>query len=187
MVLLDRLKGIFSRETCVRAINFDKRSIEIKVNAEAAGAKFSLADFKTEVQKIREASEFSELLDNYQYEMCRFCRELERNDPEWKKYNKIRIGIFHILTSLQATLIAFKNDPEGQKRRLNNAVASIQEYVLLVAREVIPNIEGIKIKGQISKGDVPEVNPKNVSKALEIAGLDETEVNQFVEELKSSM
>jgi hypothetical protein len=185
MPLLDRLKAFFSRETCVRAINFDKRSIEIKVDAEAAGIKFSLADFKTEVQKIREASEFSELLDNYQYQMCRFCRVLGRNDPEWNKYNKIRVGIFHLLTSLQATLIAFKNDPEAQKNRLYDAVGGIQDYILLVAREVMPNIEDAESKSHISKGDVPEVNPRTVSRALEIGGLDETEVNQFIEEVKS--
>jgi hypothetical protein len=28
---------------------------------------FSIGDFKTEIEKIHEASEFSELLDNYQY------------------------------------------------------------------------------------------------------------------------
>jgi len=185
MALLDRLKGIFSRETCVRAINYDKRNMEIEINVEAAGAKFNLADFKTEVQKIREASEFSELLDNYQYQMCMFCRVLERNNSEWKKYNKIRIGIFHILTSFQATLIAFKNDPEGQKDGLYNAVVDMQNYFVLVAKKVIPNMEDIQSKGQISKGDVPEVNPKTVSKALDIAGIDETEVNQFLEELKT--
>jgi hypothetical protein len=125
MGLLDRLKGVFSKETCIGAINYDKRNLEIKVDAEADGTKSSLAQFKTEVQKIREASEFSELLDNYQYQMCRFCQVLERADPEWKKYNKIRVGIFHILTSLQATLIAFQNDPAGQKNRLHDVVGDI--------------------------------------------------------------
>ena len=186
MALLDRLKGMFSRETCVRAINFDTRSLEIKVDAEAAGINFSLANFKTEVQKIRDASEFSELLDNYQYQMCRFCRALRKDDPEWKKYNKIRVGIFHLLTSLQATLIAFKNDPEGQKRRLYDAVGGIQDYILLVTRGVMPNIEDVESKSNVSKGDIPEINPSTVSRAMEIGGLDETEVNQFIEDLKSS-
>lgn len=110
MGFLDGIKGILSRETCVRAINYDKRNLEMNLSTEAAGVKFSFGDFKTEVEKIREASEFSEMLDNYQYQMCMVCKSLEKNDPEWKKYNKIRIGTLHILTSFQATLIAFKND-----------------------------------------------------------------------------
>jgi hypothetical protein len=47
-------------------------------------------------------------------------------------------------------------------------------------------MEDLKSKGQMSKGDVPEVNPRSVSKALDIAALDETDVDQFVEELKSN-
>lgn len=67
MGLLDGIKGIIFRETCVRAINYDKRNLEMKLNAEAADVKFSLGDSKTEIEKIREASLFSELLNNYQY------------------------------------------------------------------------------------------------------------------------
>jgi hypothetical protein len=100
MGLLDGIKGIIFRETCVRSINYDKRSLEMKLNAEAAAIKFSLGDFKTETEKIHEASESSELLDNYQYQMCMVCKSLEKDDPEWKKYNKLRIGTFHVLWKL---------------------------------------------------------------------------------------
>jgi hypothetical protein len=54
---------------------------------ELPAVKFSLGDFKTEIQKIRDASEFSELLDNYQYQMCKICQSLGKEDEEWKKYN----------------------------------------------------------------------------------------------------
>ncbi|HKI09949.1 MAG TPA: hypothetical protein VKA09_16280 [Nitrososphaeraceae archaeon] len=184
MLFLDGIKGILSRDTCSRAINYDKRTLEMKLDAEAAGVNFSLADFKTEVQKIRDASEFTQLLDNYQYQMCRVCRSLGKDDPEWRKYNKIRVGSFHILTSLQATLIAFKSDPEGQKRRLHKVVGDLQDYLLLVAREVMPNIEGIESKSYVSKGDLSEIRPNTVSKALNIAGLNEHEVNTFLEAIK---
>src|SRR5215203_1008928 len=159
MLFLDGIKGILSRDTCSRAINYDKRTLEMKLDAEAAGVNFSLADFKTEVQKIRD-------------------------EPEWRKYNKIRVGSFHILTSLQATLIAFKSDPEGQKRRLHKVVGDLQDYLLLVAREVMPNIEGIESKSYVSKGDLSEIRPNTVSKALNIAGLNEHEVNTFLEAIK---
>jgi hypothetical protein len=184
--LFDRLKGVFSREICIRAINYDKRNLEIKVDADVNGTKFSLADFKTEVEKIREASEFSELLDNYQYQMCRFCQALGRADPEWKKYNKIRVGIFHILTSLQATLIAYQNDPLSQRSRLYDIVGDIQKYLFLVAREIMPSIESLDTKSYVSKGDFPEMSSRTVSKALDIAGLNDDTVDKFLEEFKST-
>jgi hypothetical protein len=37
MGFLDGIKGIIFRETCVRAINYDKRNLEMKFDAEAAG------------------------------------------------------------------------------------------------------------------------------------------------------
>jgi hypothetical protein len=79
MGLLDGIKGMISRETCSRAINYDKRNLEMNLSTEAAGVKFSLGDFKTEVEKIREASEFSEMLDNYQYQMCMACKSLKKD------------------------------------------------------------------------------------------------------------
>ncbi len=51
---------------------------------------------------------------------------------------------------------------------------------------MIPNLDDITLKEQISKGVVSVVNPATVSKALSIAGLDESEVNNFVEKLKQT-
>lgn len=184
MGFLDGIKGIIFRETCVRAINYDKRNLEIKIDAEAAGVKFSLGDFKTEIEKIREASEFSELLDNYQYQMCMVCKSLEKDDPEWKKYNKIRIGTLQVLTSFQATLIAFKNDPEGQRSRLDEVVGNLQEYLLLTAREIMPNVKYIESKSYTTKGQIPQIMSGTVSKALDIAGLNEQQVDNLVEDIK---
>jgi hypothetical protein len=84
-------------------------------------------------------------------------------------------------------LTAFERNPDSEKARLYDIIARLQDYLLLLSREVMPNIEDLSSKGQISKGDVPEVNPRAVSKALDIAGLGETEVNQFIEELKSEL
>jgi len=186
MRLFDRLKGPFTKAKCERSINYDKRTFEISgLGSDVPGIKFSLADFKTEVQKIRDASEFSELLDNYQYQMCRLCKELGKEDDEWKKYVAIRASMFNLLTSFQGTLIAFKSDPEGQKPRLYNVVGQLQDFTLLAARQILPNMEDLESKSTVSKGDVQEISPGTVSKALELGSLDETEVNQFVEELES--
>jgi hypothetical protein len=58
--LFDRLKLSFGKEKCERAIKFDTRSIDISgLTTEIPAIKFSLDDFKTEVQKIRDASVLS--------------------------------------------------------------------------------------------------------------------------------
>jgi hypothetical protein len=117
--------------------------------------------------------------------MCKICNALRKDDEEWKKYNAIRASMINLLTSYQGTLIAFKSDPDSQKARLNDIFAKLQDYVLLANREILPNIKDLESKTTISKGDVPEVSSKTVSKALDIGGLNEAEVNEFVEELKS--
>jgi hypothetical protein len=182
MGFLDGIKGMIHRETCVRAINYDKRNLEMNLNTEAAGVKFSLGDFKTEVEKIREASEFSELLDNYQYQMCMVCKSIKKDDPEWRKYNKIRIGTLHMLTSFQATLIGFKNDPEGQRSRLDDVIESLHEYLFLTAREVMPNVKYIESESYATtKGPIPKIMSNTVSRALIIAGLNEKQVDDLFE------
>jgi hypothetical protein len=182
--LLDKFKTFFRSEKCERAIHYDTRSIRIgNLATEVPPVTFSIGDFNTEIEKIREASEFSELLDNYQYQMCRLSKALGRDDVEWKKYYKIRVGMVNLLTSFQSTLIAFKSDPESQKARLNDIVGRLQDYVLLVNREIFPNISDLQSKSSISKGDAPDLNEAAVSKALRIGDVDESDANQFIDEL----
>ncbi len=188
MRLIDRLKDLFTKEQCERSINYDKRTLEMSgLGTDIPGIRFSLADFKTEVQKIRDASEFSELLDNYQYQMCRLSKELGKEDDEWKKYVAIRASMFNLLASFQGTLIAFKSDPEGQKPRLHNVVGQLQDFALLAARQILPNMEDLDSKSTISKGDIQQINPSTVSKALDIGGLNDNEVNEFIKELKQEL
>jgi hypothetical protein len=75
------------------------------------------------------------------------------------------------------------NDMFASRRQYDTIFAKLQDYVLLASREILPNINDLESKSTISKGDVPEVNSKTVSKALDIGALDEADVNQFVEEL----
>jgi len=182
--LLENFKAYFTSEKCERAIHYDTRSLKIgNLGTEVPPITFSIGDFKTEVEKIREASEFSELLDSYQYQMCRLSKALGRDDVEWKKYYKIRVGMVNLLTSFQGTLIAFKSDPESQKARLNDIVGRLQDYVLLVNREIFPNISDLQSKSSVSKGDAPNLNEAAVSKALRIGDVDESIANEFIDEL----
>lgn len=92
---------LVSGEECERSIQFDSRKLEIKdLTADIPGMSFTLSEFKTEIQKIREASEYSQALDNYQYQMCKICKSLGKDDPEWRQYNKLRIGTIQLLTEL---------------------------------------------------------------------------------------
>jgi hypothetical protein len=127
---------------------------------------------------------FSVLIDNYQYLMCKICQSLGKEDEDWKKYNAIRASMINLLTSYQGILIAFKNDPDSQKARLNDIFGKLQDYVLLANREILPNITEIESKTTISKGDILKVSSKTVSKAIDLGGLDEMQVNEFVEKLK---
>jgi hypothetical protein len=180
----DRLKRLFSGSSCTKMINYDKRNLEIKAGGGSNGTTLPLIEFKTGVEKVRDASDLAQVLDNYQYQMCRVCESLGKEDIEWKKYNKIRVGALHILTSLEATLIAFKNDPKNQNDKLTKAVNDMQDYLLLIARDVLPNIKDIESKDHISMGDIPEVRIQSVTNALEIAGLNENDVDQFIEQVR---
>jgi hypothetical protein len=183
--LLGKLKGAFTRNKCQKWVHYNTNSLTIQsLSVDVPPVKFSFADFQ-ETKKIRDASEFSELLDNYQYQMCRLCMELGKEDQEWKKYVAIRASMFNLLTSFHGTLIAFKKDPEGQKPRLYNVVGQLQDFALLAARQILPNMKDLESKSTLHKGDILEITPGTVSKALELGNLDETEVNQFVQELKS--
>ena len=186
MGLFDRLKPLFNKEKCERTINFDARDLKFSsLSADLPGTKFSLGNFETERQKIRDASEYAETLDDYQYQMCKICNSLGKDDVEWRKYTGLRVGTLQLLTTFRMILTAFERNPGMEKARLDDIIGRLQDCLLLVSKEVMPNIEDLKSKGQISMGDVAEVNPRTISKALGIADLDETEVNRFVEELKS--
>ncbi len=188
MGLLDRFKPSFNKEKCERTINYDARDLKFKsFSTDIAGANFSLGNFETERQKIRDASAYAETLDDYQYQMCKICKDLGKDDVEWRKYNGLRVGTLQLLTTFRFILTAFERNPDTEKARLYEVIGRIQDYLLLLSREVMPNIEDLKSKDHISKGELPEVNPKTLSKALDIAELDESEVSQFIEDLKSSI
>jgi hypothetical protein len=182
--LLDKFRAFFTSERCERAIHYDTKSLRIgNLSTGVPPVTFSIGDFNTAIEKVREASEFSELLDNYQYQMCRLSKALGRDDLEWKKYYKIRVGMLNLLTSLQSTLIAFKSDPEGQRARLNDIVGRLQDYVLLINKVILPNMSDLQSKSSISKGDAPVLSEESVTKALSIGDVKEFDANQFVNEL----
>jgi hypothetical protein len=70
MGLFDRFKPSFNNEKCGRTINYDARELKFSsLSTDLPCAKLSLGNFETERQKIRDASEYAETLDDYQYQM----------------------------------------------------------------------------------------------------------------------
>jgi hypothetical protein len=49
----------------------------------------------------------------------------------------------------------------------------------------MPNVRDIESKDHISMGDIEEVQSSTVSTALDIAGLSEADVDQFINEIKA--
>jgi hypothetical protein len=112
------------------------RTLQIKTELDVPGVNFSLDDFKVETQKIRDASEFCEALDDYQYQMCKICKGLGKDDEEWRKYNKLRVTTLQLMTTLRVILIAFKNDPESERANLYGIVQRLQSLTSLLTNNV---------------------------------------------------
>jgi hypothetical protein len=73
-----------------------------------------LSNFETERLKIRDASEYAETLDQYQYEMCKICNGLGKDDIKWRKYNGLRVGTLQLLTTFGIILTAFERNPDTE-------------------------------------------------------------------------
>jgi hypothetical protein len=136
MSFFSGLKSIFDKEKCERTITYDKKTFRMKTKIGVPGLNFSLDDFKVEPQKFHDFSEFSEALDEYQYQMCKICKGLGKDDKEWRKYNKLRIATLQLLTSMRVTLIAYKNDPESERANLDSIVQRLHSFTSLLTNDV---------------------------------------------------
>jgi hypothetical protein len=67
---------------------------------------------------------------------------------EWRKYNGLRVGTPYLLTTFRFILRAFERNPDTEKARLYGIIGSLQGYLLLLGREVMPNMENLESKGQ---------------------------------------
>ncbi len=119
--IVNGLNILFTREKCERTINYDKRDLKFEgVDAGMPSARFSFGNFESEERKIRDASEYAAALDDYQYQMCKICKSLGKHDKEWRKYNGLRVGTLHLLTTFRFILSAIERNPNSdtEKARL---------------------------------------------------------------------
>ena len=140
MGLKEAIIGFLKRSECEKLIKYDERSLDIgALSAEYGGAKFSLADFKTSIEKVREASEIAMAMDDYQYDICKIANQYEKGDPERKQYNRWRIGALGLFTSLRMTLAALQAAPSDElKKKLDSVIQEMHDFVKAIARALAP-------------------------------------------------
>jgi hypothetical protein len=184
--LFEKIKNFFTREKCERIIKYDGRTFNLE-KLDIPVVPFSIDSIQTEIQKIRDASETAAILDQYQYQMCKICQGLGKEDEEWKKYNKLRIAAIHLITTFRLSLESFKTDPEHNRDRIDDILRRL-ETIHEIDKQVLPNLDYIiskTDKGEfVSKGDTLPVNPQKVSQAIHEAEMYEDEVDRLIDELK---
>ena len=169
------------KESCGKLIKYDQRVFEIKgLSPKILGAEFTVGEFSTHLEKVREAGDLALALDDYQYLMCKFCRGLGKDDPQWRKYIDLRASTIKILTDLRVDL-AVLNTPTGSHR----LVSTIEKMKSLngIDKEVIPNATALQEKDQIAKDQIPEVKSQAVSDTKSISEIDEQHLDTLVKKL----
>lgn len=196
MGLKDELAVFFKKSQCKKLIKYDTRVIQFKsLGAEYQGAKFSVGDFATEVRKIRQSSEYATMIDDYQYNVCRLTWDLPKNAR--KKYVELQIAAIGLLSSLRATLAAFKEDPKGMKKELYKIVSVMQDFMAAPAKKWVRSMRAepararparvramarAKAKGELEpQVQVPRSPARTVSQALKISGLRSQDASKLAE------
>ncbi len=144
MNLKDALAKFLGKPECEKLIRYDGRTLDMgALGAELGGAKFSLASFKTAVEKLREASEAALAMDDYQYNVCKVAAEYDKGSPERTRYNKWRIGALGYFTSLRMTLAAMQSNPTEELRtELEAVIRDMHDFVRAIAKTTTPSKQG---------------------------------------------
>jgi hypothetical protein len=134
------IKVLLGSSTCEKLIKYDGRSLEVgALGAGYAGASFSLGSFKTNIEKVREASEAAAAMDDYQYDMCKIASEYDKDDPERRQYNRWRVAALSYFATLRITLAALNTDSsEELKNKLESLVQDMQDFVRAIAKALAP-------------------------------------------------
>lgn len=157
MGIKDAIARFLGKPKCEKLIHYDTRSIDMgALSVDVAGAKFSLASFKTSIQKVREASETADSIDDYQYDLCTISSEYDKGDPERVQCNKWRIGALSLFTSLRMTLASLQADESDEmKKQLESVVQDMHDYMKAIAKAVTTTTAPVNaplIRGSIEGG-----------------------------------
>ncbi len=141
MNLKDALAKFLGKPECEKLIRYDGRTLDMgALGAELGGAKFSLASFKTAVEKLREASEAALAMDDYQYNVCKIAAQYDKGSQERTQYNKWRIAALGYFTSLRMTLAAMQSSQSEELRtELDAVIRDMHDFVRAIAKTVAPS------------------------------------------------
>lgn len=174
---------IFRGEKCEKMIKYDGRILTIKgLKVSVPSVPIDIGEIETKFEKIREASEVAITLDDYQFAMCKICKGLGKDDPEWRKYNELRISSLQLMTTFRLVLIALKEDPQTKKLELDNIVERMKD-TLNINKQSLPAIDDGETE-VVSKTEVQTVNPEAVSKAKAIADLSDKDLDVFFQKIQ---
>jgi len=120
--VLEMLKEIFLGPRCKKLINYDRGKIEFTATVDAPGTKFSIEDFKYGKERLYSACEAAKTLDDCQFNLCRISREVPRDSPERMKILKIRAAAIMTISSIRLTMIAFKENPKKETKKLDQLI-----------------------------------------------------------------
>jgi hypothetical protein len=109
MSLIDRLLG---RRQCRQLIKYQGRTLEFGFSL---GKIFSLNNLNISEQKFERASRIAMALDTFQVRYCYLYRHLKEDDPRFDRYLQKQENVLLALTRLEATLLAFETDPNGER------------------------------------------------------------------------
>ncbi len=140
MALKDAIANFLGKTDCEKLVRYDGRVLDLgALSAEIGGAKFSLASFKTHLEKVREASDAALAMDDYQYNICKIAAQYDKGSKERIRYNNWRIGAIGYFTSLRMILASLQSDPsEELKERLQSAIEDMHDFVKAIAEAVAP-------------------------------------------------
>lgn len=162
-------------------VNYDGKMLTIKaLHVNVPNFPLQVGEIISKYEKIREASEIAMALDDYQFQMCKICKGLGKNEAEWRKYNELRVSSLQIITNFRLTLIALSEGAQVMKQA--DTLVDKMMQALAIDREVIPqaSLEKFRLKDDITRDEVPALDTQTISRAKIVADVNEKDLEQFL-------
>jgi hypothetical protein len=174
---------IFRSEKCQKMVNYDGKTLTIKaLQANVPNFPLQVGEIISKYEKIRDASEIAMALDDYQFQMCKICKGLGKNDAEWRKYNELRVSSFQMITNFRLTLIALSEGAQVKKQEADTLVDKMMQ-VLEIDKEAIPqtSLERVRLKDDVPRDEILTLDTQAISRAKIAADVNEKDLEQFLE------
>ncbi len=132
MGIRDALRQVFANP-CQRLVNYDARVFQFSgLNVKTGPVDFSAGTFDSHLVRVEAAGSIVKMLDAYQFWVCTAAQTL-KSKAKRDKYAELRINVAGQFLKLYGTLQAFRVDPRGQSKNLDNAIRVMQAFFDRVA------------------------------------------------------